>query len=83
MTNTLQTTERLNPENFIYWLQGFAEIDGERPTEKQWRIIKEHLELCFSRVTYKEPTIGSVSSPYGMTIKANPALDSFNNVRFC
>lgn len=41
----------LKPEQFVYWLQGFCEINGASPTEEQWTIIKEHLALCFEKVT--------------------------------
>lgn len=37
---------------FTYWLNGFAELSGdEPPTPAQWRSIKEHLGLVFTKVT--------------------------------
>jgi len=39
------------PESFCYWLQGFSEIHGKKPTEKQWLIIQDHLKLVFNKVT--------------------------------
>lgn len=39
----------MSPENFIYWLNGFVEMGGERPTDEQWLIIKEHLVLAMSK----------------------------------
>ena len=41
----------MTPEQFAYWMQGFAEISGEAPTAAQWRVIKDHLETVFQKVT--------------------------------
>ena len=44
--------EKLTPEQFVYWLQGFLEI--ENPTSlgaKQTTVIKDHLALVFKKVT--------------------------------
>ena len=41
----------MTPENFAYWLQGFSEICGQTPSEEQWEIIKDHLNLVFNKVT--------------------------------
>jgi len=53
----------MTPENFCYWLQGFSELNGQAPTEDQWKSIAEHLELVFKKVTpagpgqvYRQPT---------------------------
>lgn len=37
-------------EQFCYWLQGFAELEGEI-TPERWQMIKEHLATCFNKVT--------------------------------
>ena len=42
--------DRLTPDQFCYWFQGFAEIHGGVPTPEQWDIIKHHLELVFRPV---------------------------------
>jgi hypothetical protein len=48
---------RMNPEQFAYWLNGFAELNGgERPTPEQWKSITEHLQTVFVKVT---PQFGS------------------------
>lgn len=52
-TETHVEPGRLSAESFTFWLQGFAEIHGGPPTDKQWEVIKEHLELVFTRVTVK------------------------------
>lgn len=55
MLQTLnEQKELLSPDKFVFWLQGFAEISGNAPTEQQWAIIKEHLELCFKKVTVQD-----------------------------
>ena len=41
----------MTSEQFAYWLQGFVELGGERPTEAQWDSIKEHLQTVFNKVT--------------------------------
>lgn len=41
----------MTSEQFAYWLQGFAEIHGGAPTPEQWKVIKDHLNLVFNKVT--------------------------------
>lgn len=41
----------MTPEQFCYWLQGRAELDGSPPTPEQWQAIREHLALVFTKVT--------------------------------
>lgn len=43
----------MTSEQFVYWLQGYAELSGERPTAEQWQSIKEHLGLVLNKVTPK------------------------------
>ena len=44
------------PEQFCYWLQGFAELsDDNPPTPEQWKSIREHLATVFEKVT---PVLG-------------------------
>lgn len=54
----------MTPENFCYWLQGFSEISGRTPTEKEWIEIQNHLKLVFSKVTPVQP--GVKSKPYDL-----------------
>lgn len=38
----------MTPDQFTYWLQGFVEMNGgKEPTKAQWKMIKDHLQLCF------------------------------------
>ena len=42
----------MTSENFTYWCQGFVELTGgAHPTPEQWKMIKEHLALVFTKVT--------------------------------
>lgn len=41
----------MESRDFTYWLQGYAELCGDKPDEKQWAMIKEHLGLVFEKVT--------------------------------
>lgn len=43
----------MTPEQFVYWLQGFAENSSGVPTEAQWQSVKDHLETVFVKVTPK------------------------------
>jgi hypothetical protein len=48
----------MSPEQFCYWLQGFAELqyyqpEKSSPTYTQWMLIKEHLALVFDKKTSK------------------------------
>jgi|HubBroStandDraft_6_1064221.scaffolds.fasta_scaffold363203_2 hypothetical protein len=43
--------DRLTPDQFCYWFQGFAELHGGIPTPEHWESIKRHLELVFRPVT--------------------------------
>lgn len=42
----------MTPEQFTYWLQGFAELNPTTPpTAEQWKSICEHLSTVFVKVT--------------------------------
>ena len=45
----------MTPENFMYWLQGFFELqtseNAKTLNEKQVQIIKEHMALVITKVT--------------------------------
>lgn len=42
----------MSPEQFCYWLQGFAELSGDNPpTPEQWKSIREHIATVFKKVT--------------------------------
>lgn len=43
----------MDAQQFAYWLQGFAELNGDisPPNEEQWGIIRCHLAAVFVKVT--------------------------------
>lgn len=42
----------MTPEQFVYWLQGFMEVqDPVALDEKQTQIVKDHLALVFKKET--------------------------------
>jgi hypothetical protein len=41
----------VTPDQFAYWLQGFAELTPTAPTQEQWQAIRDHLSLVFDKVT--------------------------------
>ena len=43
--------EKMTPENFCYWLQGFFELNSDIPPTKREQIIKDHLQTVFKKVT--------------------------------
>jgi hypothetical protein len=66
----------MTSEQFVYWLQGFSELNTNPPTPEQWEIIQDHLGLVFKKVTpnyFKEnPTF---------TIPPRPTFDPIFNPR--
>lgn len=46
----------MSPEQFAYWLQGFAELQEQPPTAEQWKAIREHLQTVFVKLTPKRET---------------------------
>ena len=77
----------MNHDQFTYWLQGFVEMNGGKdPTKEQWRMIKDHLQTCFVKVTPtypQSPTIPDMWAwgpapytpydlkPYTLTVSTN------------
>lgn len=63
----------MTPEQFCYWLQGFAEITqngknfGNGPQPHEWKIIVDHLQLVFKKET---------PNYHDYSIKATPVFDS-------
>lgn len=64
----------MTPENFTYWLQGYSEICGQAPSEKQWEIIKDHLNLVFNKV----PT-SSVNTTYCAQVHLNSGIENVSH----
>ena len=42
----------MTTEQFCYWLQGRAEFQPDTPpTEAEWKMICEHLDSVFNKIT--------------------------------
>lgn len=60
----------MTSEQFSYWLQGFAEITDKAPSEKEWKIIKDHLSTVFNKITpdrspkMNEPLVAPFKTPH-------------------
>lgn len=51
----------MTPEQFVYWMQGFAELNESPPSPEQWSFIRECLMNGFDRKTPE--TTHSMSLP--------------------
>lgn len=73
----------MNNDQFTYWLQGFVEMNnGQYPSPEQWQMIKEHLQLCFNKVTPTYPQLdpyrtNPIQPPFKVTCTSYP-LDYAN-----
>jgi hypothetical protein len=68
----------MSPENFIYWLQGYFEISGNKKlNESQVQIIKDHLKLVFDKQTSNRetPTTVKFCNPSPFISPAGPYID--------
>jgi hypothetical protein len=65
----------MEPKEFVYWLQGFAELNNSPPTPEQWKSIREHLSTVFVTITPKYTIPGGVplGPDVGPTIVCGPA----------
>ena len=58
--------EKLTPEQFVYWLQGFMEMaEPESLSNRQLNMIKDHLALVFNKKTpdYTVTTTDQITIP--------------------
>jgi hypothetical protein len=63
---------------FCYWLQGFAEINGEPPTEAQWKTIIKNLNFILEDShNMKKPVYRDSTS-----LKNYKPHDDWTKVRF-
>lgn len=51
---------KMTPEQFTYWLQGFCEMTEQEPTKEQWKMIREHLQEVFRKQTNLTFTTGGI-----------------------
>lgn len=64
----------MTPEQFCYWLNGFGELSPDAPTAEQWKAIKEHLALVFTKVTPIAP--GQWVQDFPKYIQQDPMRDA-------
>lgn len=61
----------MTPEQFAYWLQGFAELTPDVPSPAQWQAIRDHLQLVFEK---KTPPVGQPpAGPLFRTMELRPS----------
>jgi hypothetical protein len=68
----------MSPENFIYWLQGYFEISGNKKlNESQVQVIKDHLKLVFDKQTPNRETSTTIKfcNPSPFISPAGPFID--------
>lgn len=53
----------MTPEQFAYWLQGFAELNPQAPNAEQWQAIRDHLGAVFHKVTPRRVEGPNIASP--------------------
>jgi len=70
---------KMTTEQFAYWLQGYVEITNSEPTKEQWKIIKDHLQLVFNKVT-PNYTINSPSYTPITNLSCGIPSDAFKNI---
>jgi hypothetical protein len=67
----------MTPEQFTYWLQGFMETaDPKSIDEKQTQIIKDHLDLVFTKVT-PDYTYTLIPKDFGTIKDYNPPVEPY------
>lgn len=65
----------MTPEQFAYWLQGFAELTPDTPSAAQWQAIRDHLQLVFKKET---PSVPSLTYPPGVRTMELRPLDQLH-----
>lgn len=71
----------MTPEQFCYWLQGFAEINEAPPNDKQWANIIKHLQLVSKKATKSDgPPIKITHFPFNPPLY--PGAGGWNRWQF-
>lgn len=65
----------MSPNDFVYWLQGYAEIAQQAPTAGQWKVIQDHLQLVFKKETPIRATESGAKISRGETWPADKRFE--------
>lgn len=75
----------MTPENFVYWLQGYFEVNRSEKflTEEQFKVVQDHLKTVFHKVTPVYTTKDSSLPLQVKTYETDPRHnnDPFNNAQ--
>lgn len=62
----------MTPSDYCWWLRGFCELSGLKSlNEKQFKMLKDHLDLVFTKITPdrdEQPEDDSTKPPLGKLI---------------
>ncbi len=65
----------MTSRDLAYWLQGFAELNGDTPpTAAQWKIIRNHLNLVFTHELDGPDPDGKLQQAHDGVIDTNNIL---------
>lgn len=66
----------MTPERFTEWLHGWTELEeGKCPSEEQWKMIMDHLNLVYNKVTPERDDI-----PTDYLDKSNPPKEDSDTI---
>ncbi len=68
----------MTPEQFAYWLQGFAELNTQPPTPDQWQSIREHIATVFKKVT--PPVVQPAAQPKPAPVPLSDMAKHFEEI---
>lgn len=70
----------MTPEQFAYWLQGFAELNPNPPTPEQWQSIREHVAAIFKKVTPPVAPVAPAPVPAAKPIPLSDMAKHFEEI---
>lgn len=80
----------MNARDFCYWLQGYSEIDGEKPTQNKWVTILDHIKeveeikAIQARIEAKQMNqLAEIGTGFFLTGFVNPPKYEEEEITFC